>query len=87
MLPFCLKAQYVVLEKILKHNLFKLDKLWATKKKTSTKRLVFFFLLSVGKDRGGFELGENLLANLSERLKCPVDCFTGGSKTKKSALA
>ena len=34
MLPFCLKAQYVVLEKILKHNLFKLDKLWATKQRT-----------------------------------------------------
>ena len=34
MLPFCLKAQYVVLEKILKHNLFKLDKLWATIKRS-----------------------------------------------------
>lgn len=34
MLPFCLKAQYVVLEKTLKHNLFKLDKLWATKQRT-----------------------------------------------------
>ena len=42
MLPFCLKAQYVVLEKILKHNLFKLDKLWATIKKEHPKRCSFF---------------------------------------------
>ena len=42
MLPFCLKAQYVVLEKILKHNLFKLDKLWATTKITVGTHLPLF---------------------------------------------
>ncbi len=30
MLPFCIKTQYIVVIKELKHNLFKLGKLWAT---------------------------------------------------------